>query len=525
MALRYTRPVDGNLDAQLLYVRRVPIGSSNPSIIYAFTSQNTVYAYDANNEGASGTTQGLIWSRTLTETGPLSTVLNTPLGIKGTPVIDLTSSTIYLVYGVSNGLLPFNGVGDGAYLANFHLVALDLRSGNVLRDVVVSGSVPSGTTTVDFMARRHTQRAGLLLASNPLEPGRHLEEPRGQSVYVAFAARWWEASLNYHGWVIGYDAETFAPRGAFCSTPRQTGNDNGGGIWQGGAGLAADGAGNIYFNTGNGPGSGNDHGNSIVKLTPVRRASGAYGFDVAAFSAAADDPTHAKEWANNDIDLGGGGVTLIPGSSQLVGGGKTGVLYLMNRLTMTKVQSFEAFLNTYDSCAPPGSCTRYADWMSGPHLHGAPTYWGVSPNQGLMFHWGEKDTLKQFTYNPRSGLIQGSVLPGDVVAEGLYPPNPSPGVQQGWVMPGGLISLSADSTANGILWITLPWRGGGRVLAYDAQSLRRLWGTAVDCTTPPLLSPAKPQQPADRGRRAGDHRHTVGPLLRVRPRPRCPGCP
>src|SRR5260370_319883 len=44
----------------------------------------------------------------------------------------------------------------------------------------------------------------------------------------------------------------------------------------------------------------------------------------------------------------------------------------------------------------------------------------------------------------------------------------------------GLISLSANGTKDGFLWITLPWDNGtGRVMAYDALTLRRLWDTTV----------------------------------------------
>src|SRR5260370_38352333 len=119
---------------------------------------------------------------------------------------------------------------------------------------------------------------------------------------------------------MGYDATTFAPGGVCCSTPDRRQNSEGGGIWQGGGGLAGDGRGNVYFNTGNGPGSGNDHGNSIVKLTPTLH-SWTYGLYSLAFSAAPDDPAHATEWPNNDIDLGGGGLTVIPDSSRRVSGG------------------------------------------------------------------------------------------------------------------------------------------------------------------------------------------------------------
>ncbi|RZL95232.1 MAG: DUF3455 domain-containing protein [Variovorax sp.] len=229
-----------------------------------------------------------------------------------------------------------------------------------------------------------------------------------------------------------------------------------------------------YFNTGNGPASSNDHGNSIVKLVSRLSSGGVYSFDVTAFSAAADDPSHAAQWRDNDIDLGGGGVAVIPGTTQLAGGGKTGVIYLMDRSTMAKVQSFDAFTNTYTPAM------RYDDWMSGPHLHGAPTYWQVSTDRGYLFHWGEKDRLKRFTHDRSTGLIGAtSPLPGDVVA------TPD-------LMPGGLVSLSAHGTSDGLLWITLPSYSTGRVFAYDALTMRRLWETeqleGVSHNNPPTIA-------------------------------------
>jgi hypothetical protein len=463
MTLRYWRPVDGVLTAQLLYAHGVWAGWRRRNVIYAFTDHNTVYAYDADEERDPGTTRGLLWSRSLPVT-PNPALPSPANGILSTPVIDRSSGKLYVVYGISNGLFPPGGQGDGnpLYEVEYHLAGLDLSSGNVLQDIVISGSVSSSVPPghVDFVARRQVQRAGLLLLRNPLADDEH-------TIYVAFASRWHEETINYHGWVMGYDAKTFAPRGVFCSTPDRRQNSEGGGIWQGGGGLAGDEDGNVYFNTGNGPGSGNDHGNSIVKLTPVMQGGG-YAFNFLAFSAAADDPAHATQWANNDIDLGGGGLTVIPESTRLVSGGKTGVLYLMDRPAMNKIQSFDAFsVNPADDPDPVGA--RYRDWGSGPHLHGAWTYWPVSSTRAYIYHWGEKDFLRRFDYDRTTNQTNpASVVTGDVLAK------PFP------VMPGGLISLSADGTNDGLLWVTLPWDGGsGRIMAYDATTLRRLWDTTV----------------------------------------------
>jgi len=468
MVLRYWRPVDGNLSAQLLYARGVWIGLRRRKVIYAFTDKNTVYAYDADEERNPGTNRGLFWSRSLPVTPNPALPVAANGGILATPVIDPSCGKLYIVYAISNGLNPANGVGDGSppYEVEYHLASLNLSSGKVLQDIVISGSVPSTVPPgrVDFVPRRQVQRAGLLLLGNPIGHKQH-------TIYVAFASRWREETHNYHGWVMGYDAKTLSPRGAFCTTPDRRLNSEGGGIWHGGGGLAGDSDGNVYFNTGNGPGFGNDHGNSIIKLTPVLR-SGSYDFNAAAFSAAADDPAHATEWANDDIDLGGGGLTVIPDSARLVSGGKTGVLYLMNRPTMAKVLSFDAFsVNPANDLDPVGA--RYRDWGSGPHLHGAWTYWRVSPTRGLVFHWAEKDYLRRFDYNPATGNINpASVAMGDVLAK------PFP------VMPGGLISLTANGNKDGLLWITLPWdNGDGRIMAWDALTLRRLWDITVPATS------------------------------------------
>ncbi len=70
----------------------------------------------------------------------------------------------------------------------------------------------------------------------------------------------------WHGWVLGYNATTLQQTMFYNSTP----NGNGGGIWQGGGGLATDATGDIYFVTSNGDfdvnTGGVDYGDSVVKL-------------------------------------------------------------------------------------------------------------------------------------------------------------------------------------------------------------------------------------------------------------------
>src|SRR5262249_37759602 len=153
-------------------------------------------------------------------------------------------------------------------------------------------------------------------------------------IYIAFALRWHEESMNSHGWVIRYNARTFEQSGAFCTTRERREQNEGAGIWQGGSGLVGDPVGNVYFLTGNGDGTPPSYGNSFVKLTAVRDRTGRYSFSAASFSAAANDPAHEVQWRTHDIDLASGGPMLIPGARRIVGGGKTGVFYLWDILSM-----------------------------------------------------------------------------------------------------------------------------------------------------------------------------------------------
>jgi hypothetical protein len=129
---------------------------------------------------------------------------------------------------------------------------------------------------------------------------------------------------------------------------------------------------------------------------------------------------------------------------------------------MRKLQGFNAFRNIYER----DDTNRYAGWIGGPHLHGAPTHWQTD-RDSFIYDWSENDYLKKFTYHRSPGSINEHPLIG---------PIPAPQC----CMPGGMISLSANGTRDGILWATLPVdMMAGRLLAFDALDLRLLWETPV----------------------------------------------
>src|SRR5258708_1764128 len=85
---------------------------------------------------------------------------------------------------------------------------------------------------ITFDAQRQNQRQGLTLL--------------GGVVYATFASHCdWGP---YHGWIVGYDAATLQQRVVYNTTP----DGYAGGMWESGAGMAADALGNLFVVAGNG---------------------------------------------------------------------------------------------------------------------------------------------------------------------------------------------------------------------------------------------------------------------------------
>jgi hypothetical protein len=250
----FSYPLDGIAFASPLYVANVSIlGKGFHNVVYVATEHDSVYAFDA--DGLSNTP---LWQVSFLKPGvtpvPCGDIggcgdIPMEIGITGTLVIDQVSATLYLVAKTKEA---------GNYVQRLH--ALDITTGveKFGGPVVLAGSVPgtgSGSSggMVPFDALRENQRPGLLLSNGV--------------VYIVFASH--NDISPWHGWVLGYNATTLQQDLIYNATP----NSNGGGIWQGGGGLATDATGNIYFATGNGDfdvdTGGIDHGDSSKNLPPM----------------------------------------------------------------------------------------------------------------------------------------------------------------------------------------------------------------------------------------------------------------
>lgn len=455
----WTLYADGQVVAQPLYVSGLRIdtagnpnaplvqGTFNAAIVA--TMHNTVYVYDADNEkpGPDGRTVPL-WATWLgqprqggKEIDMWST--NDPeWGILSTPVVSDDKSTLYVVAWHDDGV-------DGL---RYRLHALDLQKGTPRRPPVVIGvssTDPSNPCQQQsaFNPCNHKQRAGLLLA--------------GGVIYVGFGGD------GNRGALFAFDAQTLQQRAFWSPTP--TGTD--GGIWQSGQAPAADADGNIYLMTGNGKfdakTGGQNYGNSFVKLKLEGQTLVVKDYFT---------PCNFNFLNQQDLDLGSGGPVLLPGSPRrIIGGGKEGVLYVVDRASMGKFSTgptdpdcsngnIVQQVRSFDATIVNGQ-THYGN------IHGSPVFWD-GPDIGRIYAWGENSRLKAYKY--RAGRLRDVLAPK---MSAFVPPHG---------MPGGMLAVSANGNkaGTGILWAVVPLDGDanqqrgvkGIVLALDAQDVgRTLW--------------------------------------------------
>ena len=112
----FSRSVDGQTYAQLLYVSNVNFGTRGiHNVVYVATEKNTVYAFDADDPNASAP----LWQVNLGTPVPVKNVgevvdINEYVGITSTPVIDIATRTLYCVAKTRQG---------GSYPQRLHALA------------------------------------------------------------------------------------------------------------------------------------------------------------------------------------------------------------------------------------------------------------------------------------------------------------------------------------------------------------------------------------------------------------------
>jgi len=424
----FSLPIDGFTYAQPLYLPGVSIDGGTHNVLYVATAHDSVYAFDAD----TGTQY---WQTSLGTPVP-STVINTQnilveVGIISTPVIDPTTNTIYVVAKTYENSVQI-----------FRLHALNLTTGAeqpgspVLISAQVNGTGDASVNgVIPFVASQENQRAGVTLVNGVL--------------YLAFASH--EDYDPYHGWVLAYSESTLQQLAVFNVTP----NGGRGAIWMGGNGLVADAAGYIYAMTGNSTqseeNSTDDFGESFIKLG----LSGSTLSELDYFKADDYDTLNA-----NDTDLGSGGPIGIPGTTDLVGGGKQGLLYVVNTANMGQ-------LNVNGD-------NVVQEWQADSGLWGSPIFWNSSSPS--LYVWAENDTLKAYPYNASTGLFTTTPSSASSFSSST-----------GTACIGLSVSSNASVANTGIVWADIP-NGDpdhttvpGTLYAFNATNVSTpLWNSKQD---------------------------------------------
>jgi hypothetical protein len=279
----FNTAISGNVHAQPLYIE----GGQNGPMIIVVTASNNVYALHAD----TGT---VIWSRT--DIGPAVTSglpcgNENPVGIIGTPVVDLGSRSLF-----------FDALISGSPIKHF------IYSLNVDTGATHAGwPVDVNNARVGFTSLAQEERGALALVNG--------------IVYVPYSGYFGDCD-SYHGFVVGVHIDDPSMVGGWHTEASK------GGIW-GHSGVASDGT-NMFVITGNTTGTGGTWGGgeAIIRL----QAGPIFTGNPTDFWT----PTNWFSLDNGDTDLGGCSAMLIdvPGANPshlVLATGKDGNAYLVNR--------------------------------------------------------------------------------------------------------------------------------------------------------------------------------------------------
>jgi hypothetical protein len=402
----FSLPVDAQVYAQPLYLPNLTINGSQYNVLFVATENDTVYAFDAD-----GGSQSPLWSQHLDTPLQINDEegIKPLLGITSTPVIDPTTGTIYI-------LTDGNGSGGQRYL----LHALDVTTGNEKfgGPVNVTGTVPgtgydsnNGQITLESSCY---QRNGLAL------------DPASNGIYISFGH-------CSHGWILSYDKASLQATGIFNATP-----DGGGGGFWGGAPAIDDSTGDVYIISGvdlDDPPP--DYNDSALRL-------GSNLSELDYF-----EPSNETYLSNNDVDFGSGGAIIMPENSsqyphELIGGGKDGRIFVMNRDNMGGFGMTNNVIQTVQTG------TQQND-----NIFSTPTFWN-----GTIYYHCAQDVVKAYYWYPSTGLLSTSPVSQGSITYGGH---------------GANSSLSANATSDAVLWeidTTNAQSGGAAIVhAYNAVNL------------------------------------------------------
>ena len=289
--LNFDGTIFGNVYAQPLYIEGGPSGKA---MIIVATESNNVYALDAGN----GT---IIWQRNVGEPVSADDLVCTkldPMGVTGTPVVDLPSRALFL----DAMITP-----DGGTTKKQLILSLNVDTGDINPGWPVDVEATATYNGIHFDPSIQQQRPALGIVGNIL--------------YVGYGSM--ADCSPFHGWLVGVPIDNPASVTAWAAAT----DTHGGAIW-GVGGIASDGK-NPFVTTGNTFSPPDwEGGEAVIRFQPGP-----------IFSGSPADYWVPENWLtldSLDFDLGSSGPLLVdvPGATPshlVVALSKDLNMYLLNR--------------------------------------------------------------------------------------------------------------------------------------------------------------------------------------------------
>jgi hypothetical protein len=418
---------DAAVSAQPLYLSNVNVpnvGARN--IVYAATSANSVYAFNAN-------TGAVLWRANLNAVNETAgDALNcngsaASIGISSTPVIDPSRGARGAIY-----VVAMSKTSAGAYVQRLH--ALDAATGaEILGGPVEITAANSGmraalnsanASNLSFDSSRFSARAGLVLAGN--------------QVLASFAPLC-GASAD-RGWIMAFDATSLRMTGSLNLATTATSA-----LAFSGGSLAADSAGNIFANgiatrgTTSAISTPNGAGDALVRLS----TSG--GLAIVNSSNLIGVAPNASLAAAN---FSSGSMILLPDLTDASGH--------VSHLALTADSEGDIFLLNRNSLAASADARPYQQIAGA--LSGNGNYPGSAFFNNTAYFAAAGDRLKAFA-------ISDARLAG----------NPSMESADSFSGAPAGIGISANATQNAIVWLTENGSANEPAIlhAFDAANLSR----------------------------------------------------
>jgi|HubBroStandDraft_1064217.scaffolds.fasta_scaffold00117_3 hypothetical protein len=436
----FNYPIDYQALAQPLYMPGVTINGTVHNVVYVATMADSLYAFDADSN--TGGNASPLWSVNFTNPaiyGPGITTASGSLlpcslgktegflqeGVPGTPVIDPTTNTIYLVA---------KTVENGTVRHRLHALDItngDEKFGGPMLIQATSTSDPPANHVTTFTSLHQLNRPGLVLQDG--------------TIYIAFGSNGCNDSNT--GWMLSYDAATLAQTGVFNTSPVNGLTS----VWQTGTAPAVDESGNIFVETGEAcpscfdiPQGGQTYSNSVIELYPSLAVENYFA------------PYYVAFLNTHDEDLSATGPIVPPDQEGpyphlLVTGGKQGFVYLLNRDNLGMYAPGDTQILQEFPLIPGAVNTQKADI-----LFSSPAYWNntvyFAPNASPLLAYQLSPGYLGTTDN-------GNTLPNFTSAQ-KYVGAHSP-------------SISANGNTNGVLWNI----SGGNLFAFNASNLAELYAS------------------------------------------------